>query len=182
MRLRTQFILFALIAAGAAQISFAQHAPIDKDATETSAANLHDLKVVSEKLLVIDVREPKEFETGHVPGAVNIPIGNLAKKIQAMDVPKDTTIVTVCEHGGRSSRAAVELKKLGYKTTSFCRLDGWKEKGYEVENGDGKPKKVGGVYKFTCHHYCQAEKETADLDEMCECACNKPFRDCMRAE
>jgi phage shock protein E len=174
-------VLF-LVCAGAGLPAAAQHAPVEKDAAETSATNLHDEMVTGSKLLVIDVREPKEFEAGHVPGAVNIPIDELAKMIGAMDVSKDTTVVTVCEHGGRSSRAAVELKKLGFKTTSFCRLDGWKEKGYKVESGDGKPRKTGGVYKFTCHHFCQADKETADLDEMCECACNKPFRECMRAE
>lgn len=172
----------SLVLVGAWSHVAAQHAPVDPNATETEAARLHDEMGTDEKLLVIDVRTPKDFEAGHVPGVINIPIEELAKKIGEMKLSKETAIVTVCDRGGRSSRAAVELKNMGFKTTSFCRLESWKEKGYKVESGDGKPKKVSGVYKFTCHHYCQADKETADLEEICECACNRPYRECLRAE
>jgi rhodanese-related sulfurtransferase len=123
----------------------AQHAPVEKGAPETPATRLHDELAQGGKLLVIDVRTPKEFETGHVPGAVNVPLDELGKKIGEMQVAKDTTIVTICEHGGRSSRAAIELQKMGYKTSSFCRLDSWKAKSYKVETGDAKPKKVPGL-------------------------------------
>ncbi len=119
----------------------AQHAPVEKGAAETEATRLHDQMEQGEKILVIDVRTPKEFETGHVPGAVNVPVDELAQKIGEMKVAKDTTIVTICEHGGRSSRAANELHKMGYKTTSYCRMDTWRDKNYKVEKGDAKPKK-----------------------------------------
>jgi rhodanese-related sulfurtransferase len=56
-----------------------------------------------------------------------------------MKVSKDTTLVTMCEHGGRSSRAALELEKLGYKTASYCTLDSWKKCGYKIETSDAKP-------------------------------------------
>lgn len=174
--------LLSLVFAGALLPAAAQHAPVDPNATETAAARLHDEMMADGKLLVIDVRTPKDFEAGHVPGAINIPVEELTKKIGEMKLSKETTIVTVCDHGGRSSRAAVELKKMGFNTTSFCRLDAWKEKGYKVESGKDKPKKVAGVYKFTCQHYCQSDKETADLEETCECACNRPYRECLHAE
>jgi rhodanese-related sulfurtransferase len=119
----------------------AQHAPVEKGAAETEATRLHDQLEQGEKILVIDVRTAKEFETGHVPGAVNVPVDELAQKIGEMKVAKDTTIVTICEHGGRSSRAANELQKMGYKTTSFCRMDNWRSKDYKVEKVDAKPKK-----------------------------------------
>ena len=129
------FVLFAALPLAA------QHAPVEKGAPEIEATRLHDQLEQGEKLLVIDVRTPQEFETGHVPGAVNVPVDEIGQKIGEMKLAKDTTIVTICEHGGRSSRAANELHKMGYKTTSFCRMDTWRDKNYKVEKGDGKPKK-----------------------------------------
>jgi phage shock protein E len=129
-------IVFSI--AGFLPLAAAQHAPVDKSAAQTSAARLHQEMAQGGKLLVIDVRTRKEFEAEHVPGALNIPIQELAKKIRAMKVPQDTTIVTMCDHGGRSSRAAVELNKMGYKTSSYCRIDAWKQKGYKTESGAAK--------------------------------------------
>ena len=116
-----------------------QHSPVEKSAKQTSAQDLQQALGKSARMLVIDVRSPQEFATGHIPGAVNIPIGDLTSKLTAMKVGKDTTLVTMCEHGGRSSRAAVELQKLGYKTASYCTLDAWKKCGYKVQTNDATP-------------------------------------------
>ena len=65
--------------------------------------------------VIIDVREPFEFATGHVKGALNIPPAKLmagAKKLQ--DVPKDTEIILYCRTGSRSAVAANILQSLGY--------------------------------------------------------------------
>lgn len=65
--------------------------------------------------VIIDVREPFEFATGHVKGAINIPPAKLmagAKKLQ--DVPKDTEIILYCRTGSRSAVAANILQSLGY--------------------------------------------------------------------
>ena len=116
-----------------------QHAPVEKAAKQTSAEELQQALSKNPKILVVDVRSPQEFSTGHIPGAVNIPIDNLAAKLEEMKVSKDTTIVTSCEHGGRSSRAALELQKLGYKTASFCTIDSWRKCGFKIATGDAKP-------------------------------------------
>jgi rhodanese-related sulfurtransferase len=131
---------------------------------------------------VIDVRSPQEFAAGHIPGAVNIPFDELARKLEGMKVTKDTTLVTMCEHGGRSSRAVLELQKLGYPTASYCTLESWRKCGYKIETGDAKPHAAAKVYKFICHHYCNADKETTDLDEICDCACDRPYRECMKGD
>ena len=115
-----------------------QHAAVIPGAPETSAQTLKQEMEKKGKRLVIDVRNPQEYAAGHVPGAINIPFEQLQNKIQEMKVPKNTILVTVCEHGGRSSRAALELQKLGYQTSSFCRLDSWKKQGYKLESGNGK--------------------------------------------
>ncbi len=159
-----------------------KHPSVVAGTPETEATRLHEELANRKKILIIDVRSPKEFAAGHVPEAVNIPFDDLEKGIAGRHVSKDTTIVTMCDHGGRSSRAVVLLQKLGYKATSFCRLDSWKDKGYKIETGKPDPPPTAKVYKFICHHYCQGDKVTADLNEICECACQKPYRECMKAD
>jgi rhodanese-related sulfurtransferase len=61
-------------------------------------------------LHVVDVRDPKEFAAGHIKGSVNIPIGELEKKLDAL--PKDKPIVFVCGTGGRSGEAYDTVKLL----------------------------------------------------------------------
>ncbi len=63
--------------------------------------------------IVIDVRSPEEFAAGHVDGAINVPIETLSQ--HASTLPKDAVVVTVCgKGGGRSDRAAEELRALGF--------------------------------------------------------------------
>ena len=112
-----------------------EHPPVVANAPETTARQLQDDLTQGKKVLVIDVRSPKEYAEAHVPGSINIPLGELSKKIAEMKVSKDTTIVTLCEHGGRASRAVEELRKLGYNATSYCKLDSWKREGYKTEKG-----------------------------------------------
>ncbi|CAN5763670.1 MAG: rhodanese-like domain-containing protein [Iamia sp.] len=65
----------------------------------------------AEGVAVIDVREPDEYTGGHVPGAVPIPLGEVADR--ADEVPADRTVYLVCAKGGRSMRAAEHLAGLG---------------------------------------------------------------------
>lgn len=142
---RTKILVFISFVLAAAVPLAAQHMPAAKSAPEIEATKLHEEMGQGKKVLVIDVRTPKEFEADHIPGSVNIPLDELERKVSEMKLAKDTTIVTVCEHGGRSSNAAMELQKLGYKTVSYCRLDHWRAKDYKVEKGDAKTKKTAGL-------------------------------------
>jgi len=116
-----------------------KHPAIAPGAHETAAKQLHSLLDHKGKTLVIDVRTPEEYAGGHVPEAVNIPINQLPRKIRRMKVSKDTPIVTLCDHGGRSSRAALELQHMGYQATSFCRIDSWEKEGYKIKKGGAAP-------------------------------------------
>lgn len=65
--------------------------------------------------MFIDVREPFEFTTGHVKGAVNIPPAKLmagAKELEG--VPKDTELVLYCHSGSRSNVSMNILRSMGY--------------------------------------------------------------------
>jgi len=175
------FPLLALACAVLVDAAGPQHAPVAPDAQETAAGKLSAELEQGKKILIIDVRLPKEFDAGHVPGAVNIRVEELSKRIAEMKVSKDTTIVTMCEHGGRSSRAALELQKLGYKTTSFCRLDSWKKEGHRLGKAEEKARPTAKVYRFYCQHSCLSYVETTDLAQVSEhCDCAKPYRECMK--
>ena len=60
--------------------------------------------------VLLDVREAEEFASGHIPGAVNLPLS----RISAVTLPKDTPLYIYCLRGTRSRRAASILKKMGY--------------------------------------------------------------------
>ncbi len=67
-------------------------------------------------VVLIDVREPSEFATGHLPGAINIPRGVLEFQIESHPglaaLPRP--IVLYCRSGGRSALAALSLSMLGF--------------------------------------------------------------------
>lgn len=66
----------------------------------------------SPNLVVLDVREPMEWETGHGPGAMLISLGNLRQHIQS--IPREARITVICEAGVRSSTAASILQAQGF--------------------------------------------------------------------
>ncbi len=65
--------------------------------------------------VIIDVREPFEFATGHVKGAINIPPSKLmAGDKRLNDIPKDAEIILYCRSGSRSGVSAHIMKSMGY--------------------------------------------------------------------
>ncbi|MFK2824343.1 rhodanese-like domain-containing protein [Bacillus sp. B190/17] len=65
------------------------------------------------KAQLIDVREPNEFEAGHILGARNIPLTQL--KTRMKEIRPDKTVYLYCQSGIRSGRAAQTLYKKGYR-------------------------------------------------------------------
>jgi phage shock protein E len=64
--------------------------------------------------LVIDVRSPDEFRSGHLTNAVNIPLGELQKRIPDFVKDKNQVLLLHCLSGGRSAIARQQLKRMGY--------------------------------------------------------------------
>ena len=62
---------------------------------------------------LIDVRTPEEFASGHIEGAVNIPVDSLTQRMS--EVSKDKPIVVYCRSGNRSAQAALVLEMLGFQ-------------------------------------------------------------------
>jgi sulfur-carrier protein adenylyltransferase/sulfurtransferase len=65
-----------------------------------------------EPLVLVDVRENHEWNTGHLPSAQHIPLGQLGKRID--EIPRDAEIVMICRSGGRSAHAQAMLKQAGF--------------------------------------------------------------------
>ena len=111
-------------------------------ATQTKNLTTEQLEKYLEKkdgIFFLDVREPDEIaKLGSVPGYVNIPIGQLEKRLN--EVPKDKLIITMCNRAVRAARAEDILAKSGHKTIGSCGLNEYKEKGKKLvyPNGDKK--------------------------------------------
>lgn len=82
--------------------------------------NAQQFRQVSKGSKMVDVREPHEFKQGHLPGAVNIPLGQLGRNIA--DISKETPVYLYCRSGMRSKQAGKVLAKMGY--TDIAHLAG----------------------------------------------------------
>jgi rhodanese-related sulfurtransferase len=81
--------------------------------TELTPEELDEMIEDHEELLILDVRNPEEFHSGHIPGARNQPVRAAGDETIA-DID-DKTIVLCSAHGERSARAAERLRALGHE-------------------------------------------------------------------
>jgi rhodanese-related sulfurtransferase len=66
------------------------------------------------RTLLLDVRDPRDYASGHMREAKNIPLPELAKRIGELDKFKSKSVIVVCSSGVQSSRAGSLLKKAGF--------------------------------------------------------------------
>lgn len=71
---------------------------------------------VPDDAVLLDVREDDEWDAGHAPGAVHIPLARIADSLA--DVPDGSPIYVVCRSGGRSARAAAYLNANGWEAVN----------------------------------------------------------------
>jgi len=81
-----------------------------------------DAPSVAERLkvrgtVVIDVRQPREWRSGHIRGSLNLPLAHLAERQHRL--PKDKAIVVVCASGHRSAAAARMLRRAGFEVENL---------------------------------------------------------------
>ena len=81
--------------------------------------------------LILDVRSPREYAEGHIPGAINIPTGQLGSRLAEIGSHKDKEVVLYCGSGGRIGIAANTLQAAGFG--KLLHLDGdmnaWRSNG-----------------------------------------------------
>lgn len=80
-------------------------------------------------LLTIDLRLPKDFEKEHIPGAVNIPLEDIRKRLSELPDLKIAEIVVYCVAGPRSATGQMYLSMLGYTNVKYLQggFNRWKE-------------------------------------------------------
>ena len=96
--------------------------------TQKEAKNMMD----TQEVIVLDVREQHEFDAGHIPGAVLLPVGTITKATAASVIPEtDSVVLVYCRSGNRSKTASKALADLGYTNVyEFGGINTWP---YEVE-------------------------------------------------
>lgn len=114
----------------------AQSAPAAPPA-QPGATDVAGLKTAIDggNALVIDVRTPEEFATGHVPGARNIPINALPDRLAELDSARTGDVYLICAVGGRSARATSMLAQSGFAHPINVEggTDAWRDAGYPLE-------------------------------------------------
>ncbi|MEY2453752.1 MAG: hypothetical protein QOD92_3326 [Acidimicrobiaceae bacterium] len=102
---------------------------------DVPAIDIEELARLREtKIVLVDVREPDEFENFHVPGAQLIPLADVPERIE--EIPDDQRVYVICATGGRSGRAVEFLNNQGYDTVNVAGgSKAWLEAGHPVEHG-----------------------------------------------
>jgi len=89
----------------------------------------------AKKAVIVDVREDGEFQEQHIPGAIHIPLGQLASRLSELEPYKNSQIITQCRSGGRSAKAADQLTAAGF--TNVQNMDGgiqaWEKAGLSTK-------------------------------------------------
>jgi rhodanese-related sulfurtransferase len=92
-----------------------------------------------EAAALIDVREPREYESLRAPGAVSVPLAEFVAR--HADLPRDRQLLLVCRSGSRSLRATMFLMQQGF--SNVANVDGgmiaWKNAGLPVRSGPTEP-------------------------------------------
>lgn len=86
----------------------------------------------TQDVIILDVREQDEYDSGHIPGAVLLPVGTIDETTAAEVIPeKDSTVLVYCRSGNRSKTASSTLAELGY--TNIYEFGGINTWPYETE-------------------------------------------------
>ena len=97
--------------------------------TQEAAKEMMD----TQEVVILDVREQHEYDSGHIPGAVLLPVGTITEDTAAAVIDDlDTVVLVYCRSGNRSITASQALADLGYTNVyEFGGINDWL---YEVES------------------------------------------------
>lgn len=90
-------------------------------------------KAEQENALLIDVRQPSEYASGHIPQAINIPLRTLPENLDK--IPQNRPVILYCTTGYRTGIGVMTLRLLGYSNISAFppSIQGWKAAGEALE-------------------------------------------------
>lgn len=101
---------------------------------QVSPQEVQDALARGDDFVLIDVREPNEWNLGHIPGAIHIPRGVLESNIDNR-IPRERRVVLYCQSANRSALAVESLQAMGYADVSSMATGfrGWAEMGGDID-------------------------------------------------
>ncbi len=108
---------------------------VKSEIEEVDAAGARELLDSPTPPLFLDIREPDEWDEGHIPSAIHVPRGNLESRIENAAPDHARPIVVYCAGGSRSAFAAKTLEELGYEdvTSLAGGYTDWKRNGFPTK-------------------------------------------------
>jgi rhodanese-related sulfurtransferase len=106
---------------------------------ETDCRDVHDALTAAPDFVLLDVRSPALFASGHIPGAINLPHGKIITSRMAQ-WPDDTLFVTYCAgaHCNGAARGALRLARLGRPVKIMAGgITGWLDEGFALATEAG---------------------------------------------
>jgi len=93
---------------------------------EISSGQVKSLQKRGERLTILDVREPWEWDTARIDGSKHIPMGDIPARVH-QELDPDDHIIVVCHHGVRSLTVTNWLRQQGFEKAQSMRggIDGW---------------------------------------------------------
>jgi rhodanese-related sulfurtransferase len=145
--IRVTVVIFSMIAASCVA---AEPAPqpkwmtspakelVDKARAATQQVSIKDLKDAidaNKEMVILDVREPNEYDVAHIPDAINVPRGLLEFSIWTVVPNREEKIFVYCKTGARAALATKLLNEMGYKNAVAVNTGGvaWVQAGYPVK-------------------------------------------------
>ena len=129
-RILPLFLLLLLMLTGCG--GTASNASSESDYQQISQEEAKEM-MDTQDVIILDVREQDEYDSGHIPGAVQLPVGTIDEETAAEVIPeKDSTVLVYCRSGNRSKTASSALAELGY--TNIYEFGGINTWPYETES------------------------------------------------
>lgn len=108
--------------------------------------------------LLIDIREPDEYQSAHIQGSINVPRGILESAaewdyedtVPALVQARQSPVVLLCRSGNRTVLAAWTLQQMGFEQVQSLKtgLRGWSDDDRPMVDGDGKPVDPDDAYAY----------------------------------
>ncbi len=131
---------------------------LSKEVDELYPWDLEERFDVGEKLILLDVREPEEFNAMHIEGSINVPRGTLESACEwgydetepELVEARDQDVIVICRSGHRSVLAAYTMKILGYKKPISLKtgLRGWNDYEQALINRKGESVDIDDADEF----------------------------------
>ena len=127
-RLGVTLLVGALVCCGAASEGVREY-------TQEEVLAVIDAGGSREGPLLLDVRSPGEYASGHLPGAVNIPFDELPRRTEEIAEFRDRGVITYCESGRRAGIAEESLKSAGFRAIGDLQghMRSWRARGLPTD-------------------------------------------------